>query len=137
MSMHGNCSCNNMQITWHTTDYSVVPRACQCNYCRRKGAAYVSKSGTAVEVRIHDANQHWIHVQGSRSAEFHECAACGDVVLVTAMIDGEVYAALNARCLHNRLGFATAVAVDYAGQTAEEKMLRWRQNWCSPIRITA
>jgi len=135
MSLHGGCRCNNIRVTWRTTDYSVVPRACQCDYCQSKGAAYVSKSGTAVEVRIHDAGRHRWVAQGSQSARFHECGACGDVVLVTAHIDGETYGALNARCLRNRLGFADAVAVDHAGQTAEEKQRRWRENWCSPIRF--
>lgn len=136
MSMHGGCRCNNIQVTWHTVDYSVVPRACQCEYCRGKGAAYVSKSGTLVETRIHDQSQHRVTTQGSNSAEFHECGACDDVVLVTASLDGDIYGALNAQCLHNRLGFAAAVAMDYAGQSAQQKQQRWRQNWCSPIRIT-
>jgi hypothetical protein len=136
MSMHGSCRCNNLEVTWRTTDYSIVPRACQCDYCRHKDAAYVSKCGTPVELRIHNAGQYTIVTHGSKSAAFHECGACGDIVLVTARIDGETYGALNARCLNNRLGFAAAVAIDYDGQTAEQKQLRWRQNWCSPIRIT-
>lgn len=133
--MHGGCHCNNIQVHWRTTDYSVVPRACQCDYCRQKGAAYVSKSGTAVEVRIHRESQRRIVTHGSQCAEFHECVTCSDVVLVTARIDGETYGALNAQCLHNPLGFSPAVSIDYSGQSAQQKQRRWRQNWCSPIRM--
>lgn len=135
MSMHGHCRCNNIQLVWRTMDYSVVPRACQCSYCLAKGAAYVSKSGTTVEVRIHNKRLHAIITHGSQLAEFHECGACADLVLVTAHIDGESYGALNARCMDNKPGFAAAVAIDCSGHTAEQKRLRWRQNWCSPVRI--
>jgi hypothetical protein len=134
LSITGGCRCNNLRVTWHTKDYSGVPRACVCDYCRARGAAYVSKSGTAVEVRIHNKRRHAIVTHGSHSAEFHECGACGDLVVVTAQIDGETYGALNARCLDNKHGFAAAVAIDYSGHTTEQKRLRWRQNWCSPVR---
>lgn len=136
MSLSGGCHCNNIRVTWRTTDYSVVPRACQCDYCRAKGAEYVSKTGTAVELRIRDRAQHAIVRHGSHSAGFHECRYCGAVVIVTALIDGELYGALNAHCLDNRFGFAPAVPIDYAGQGAAQKLERWRQNWCAPVRIT-
>lgn len=135
VSLHGGCRCNNLRVTWRTTDYSVVPRACQCDYCRANSATWVSKSGTAIELRILDESLHSVVTQGSRSAEFHECGGCGELVLVTARIDGEVYGALNAKRVDNRFGFAPAVAIDYAGQTAEQKRQRWRDNWCSPVRV--
>jgi hypothetical protein len=134
--MRGGCRCNNFQVLWHTVDFSVVPRACQCDYCRAKGAAYVSKSGTAVEVRIHAKNLHKVVTQGSRSAEFHECEGCGDVILVTATIDGETFGALNAQCMDNAFGFSAAIETKFAEQSAVQKQERWRQNWCCPVRIT-
>lgn len=136
MRMHGSCRCKNIELHWRTVDFSVVPRACQCDYCRSHGAAYVSKAGTPVDVRIRDAGLHRIVRHGSNSAEFHECINCGELILVTATIDGEVYGALNARCLDNRLGFANATDVDYSGDTAAQKQARWRQNWCAPVLIS-
>jgi hypothetical protein len=134
--MRGSCSCNNIKVLWHTVDYSVVPRACQCEYCRAQGAAYVSKSGTAVEVSIHKAGLHRIVTHGSGVARFHECGNCGELVFVTTDIDGEIYGALNATCLENKLGFSTQVKADYSDDTAAQKQERWRQNWCHPVRIT-
>ena len=135
MSMRGHCRCNNIEVLWRTVDFSVVPRACQCSYCRAKGAAYVSKSGTSVNVRIHHQGLHRIIQHGSNNAEFHECGRCGDVVLVSVEIDGEIYGALNAHCMTNRFEFSPGQIVDYAGQSVEQKRLRWRQNWCYPVRI--
>jgi hypothetical protein len=102
-----------------------------------KGASYVSKSGTAVDVLIHKTRQYKIVTQGSGSAWFHECSACGDVVCVTVQIDGTIYGALNAQCMKNKLGFPVAEKTDLSGQTITQKRDRWRQNWCHPVTITS
>ena len=135
MSLRGSCRCNNIEVLWHTVDYSIVPRACQCEYCLAKGAAYVCKSGTAVEVCIHKEQLHRISTHGSKTARFHECGHCGDVVFVTADIDGDFYGVLNALCMKNTLGFPAPVKTDFRGHSAEQKRERWRQNWCYPVAI--
>ncbi len=137
MSLRGSCRCNNIEVLWHTVDYSIVPRACQCEYCLAKGAAYVCKSGTAVDVCIHKEPLHRISMHGSKTARFHECGHCGDVVFVTADIDGDVYGVLNALCMKNKLGFSAAVPTDYSAEAAETKRDRWRQNWCHPVTISS
>ena len=136
MSMRGSCSCNNIQVTWKTRDYSLVPRACQCDFCLPRKAAWVSKSGTAVEVIVRKENLHRIARHGSNNARFHECSHCGEVVLAAAEIDGELYGVLNAKRMNNPQGFSDSVRTDFSGQSAEEKRRRWRLNWCCPVSIT-
>jgi hypothetical protein len=136
MSIRGRCRCGNIEVHWHSIDLSVTPRKCQCQYCLSKNAAYVSKSGTRVDVQIHKENLHNIHQQGTKSAKFHECANCEDLVFVTAQIDGEIYCALNSNCLNNPQGFSPGAKMNLSSQTAEEKLDRWRQNWCHPVLIT-
>lgn len=136
MSLSGNCKCQNIQILWHTVDRSLVPRRCQCDYCVSKSISYVSKAGTRVEVRIREEALVNIHQQGTRSARFHECGNCGELVFVTAEIDGELYCSLNANCIINPFGFSEPVKMELHNQTATEKKNRWRQNWCHPVFIT-
>jgi hypothetical protein len=133
MNIRGACRCNNIEVTWHNRDYSLVPRACQCDYCRERRAAYVSKSGTRIEVRIRRPQYHREIRHGSNSAVFHECGYCNQVMLVTAEFDGVVYGALNARQLNPRFAFPEPVEADYDGQSAERKQNRWRENWCCPV----
>jgi hypothetical protein len=135
MGMHGSCSCNNIEIAWQVIDHSLVPRACQCDYCLQKSAAYVCKSGTTFEVTIRSSTLHRALQHGSNSAVFHECANCGQFVFVTAEIQGELYGALNANLLNNKLGFSAAVNVNFSEQSAAQKQQRWRQNWCHPVLI--
>ena len=137
MSIRGSCKCNNIEIVWHTVDRSLVPRECQCHYCLSKNISYVSKSGTRVEVNIRDERLHHVHQQGTRSAKFHECSNCGELVFVTAEIEEELYCSLNSNCISNPLGFSSAVKMQLHNQTATEKKDRWRQNWCHPVLITS
>jgi hypothetical protein len=137
MSITGGCNCNNIEITWHTVDYSLVPRACQCDYCSSKAAAYVTKSGTRFDVLIRKEKLHKEVQHGSNSAIFHECTNCGQVIFVTSKIDGELYGALNANHLINKLGFSASTKSNFSDQKAEQKRERWRQNWCHPVLITS
>lgn len=136
MSVHGSCDCRNIELVWHTIDYSIVPRACQCEYCDGKSAAYVSKPGTRVDATVRNSRLYKIVQHGSNSAVFHECASCDQVIFVTTEIDGELYGALNANHLVNKFGFSSAVNVDYSSQSAQEKLARWQQNWCCPVLIS-
>jgi hypothetical protein len=97
--------------------------------------AYVSKSGSRVEVRIHNEALYKQVLQGGGSAIFHECGSCRDVVIVTVEIAGEIFGALNANCIANKFGFPTAIETDFSSQTVAQKKERWRQNWCCPVRV--
>jgi hypothetical protein len=137
MSITGGCDCNNIEINWNTVDYSLVPRACQCDYCSSKSAAYVTKPGTGFDVSIRRKKLHKKVQHGSKNAIFHECANCDQVIFVTSEIDGELYGALNANHLINKLSFSAPVKLNFSSQTAEQKRERWRKNWCRPILITS
>ena len=137
MTIRGNCSCNNISLSWQNFDLSLVPRKCDCDYCRVRDAAYVSKSGTAVELTIRKADMYNVTRHGSKQADFHECTFCRDVVMVTAAIQGNLYGALNVNCLHGRERFVEPVVVDFSGQAPHEKLERWMANWCQPVRIVS
>lgn len=133
MPLEGRCPCGNLTVHWQTVDYSVVPRACGCDYCRERGAAWVSKPGTRVRLGARSEGAWRTRRQGSGTAVFHECASCGAVLLVTVEVDGDRFGAVNARHLRNPHGFAASVATDVSGQGVADKLARWRANWCRPV----
>ncbi len=137
MSIYGSCDCKNIEIVWHIADQELVPRACQCEYCRSKSAAYVSRPNTRFDAIIHNRELHRQVQHGSNSASFHECSNCEQVVFVTAEIDGDVYGALNAKQFVGQSAVSTPVAMNFSTQSGEEKRQRWRQNWCRPVLIKA
>lgn len=136
MSLRGYCPCRNFELNWQTVDYSLIPRACQCDYCRNRSVSYVSKSGSGFSVHVHKPESYIVVRHGSGTAAFHECSFCDTVVFVSAEIDGQTYGAINSACIRNPHGFGTAVATDSNNQGLSEKTRRWRQNWCTPVRLT-
>ena len=137
MIMRGSCSCNNICLSWRNIDFSLVPRKCGCNYCSEKSAAYVSKSKTSVEVEVRNTTLLRMQEHGSRLAKFYECANCGDVVIVIVSIDGELFCALNVNCLEQRHRFPKPINVNFSDQMPEQKLARWKQNWCHPVLVTS
>ena len=135
MGMRGRCECGNIEVDWQVVDYSLAPRACQCDYCRERGAAWVSKSGSRFTATVHRPEQHRVATHGSGRARFHECTHCGQPVFVTAEIDGDLYGVLNAGCLRNPQGFPLPVEMDFSGQDPDQKRERWQRNWCGPVRL--
>ncbi|GAB5451475.1 MAG: hypothetical protein Hals2KO_18030 [Halioglobus sp.] len=136
MTLSGACACNNLSVIWRTVDVSLVPRACQCDYCRGKQVAWVSKQGSAVKLTALKKALHRVVEQGGAGAQFHECLNCAAVVCVTAEIEGETYGAVNVRCLQRAGQFPQPVETDTSGLGAEEKRARWRANWCCPVQIS-
>ena len=135
MTVQGRCQCGNFNIRWQTVDLSLVPRACSCDFCRPRDAAYVSKSGTSFRVSVNNRQLHKVTTHGSQQARFHLCGYCDDLVCVTAEFDGVTYGALNARLLNKPEKMNEPAVVDYSDNDASMKRDRWQANWCSPVSI--
>lgn len=134
--MHGGCACGNLQFAWRNIDFSLVPRACTCDYCRAQSVAWLSKSGTALAVTVRSEALHRVTEQGSGQACFHECASCEQLVWVDAHLGGERYGAVNCNCLRDRARFPAARDIQLTELTAAEKLARWQQNWCCPVTLS-
>ena len=130
--MRGKCSCGNIKFDWQNIDASLVPRTCQCLYCRNNNLTYVSKSGTRLSITIKRPQWHLIEHQGTGTADFHRCRFCNDVVLVTAVINNETFGVINRHCVQN-VDFPPPVALDFAEETREKRCERRFQNWCTPV----
>ena len=137
MSISGGCSCGNIEFEWDVPECTCVPRACQCEYCLEKGAAYVTEPGSQLTVTVRDSDAHSISQHGAKIAQFHECSSCLQIVFVTVEISGSTYGAINAKALHNREGLEASVRLNFSIQSPQEKVSRWRKNWCHPVLITS
>ena len=77
---------------------------------------------------------------GHPDARAVQCGAlCGDCGVLVAVVfeDGaRTYAAVNARCLEVRDGFAPVVPASPQKLEPDEKTARWRQLWIADVRWT-
>ena len=134
----GGCHCGNLR--WHfkspRTPGELAPRACDCDFCRRHRAAWVSDPQGALRIEaVHGTDlQRYRH--GSQQAEFLVCRACGVLVAVVARSeDGRLLGAVNRNAFDQHDGFAEETAVSPRLLAPGAKLGRWRQLWTPTIFV--
>ena len=131
----GGCHCGRiafgMTLSRPGSDYT--PRACDCSFCRKHGAAWLSDANGTLRVRLR--GEPLVYRQGSAQAEFIACAHCAVLVLVRHEHDGHTHAAVNVRALDDAEAFAAAQGASPQRLGADEKRERWSQLWFADVRV--
>lgn len=133
----GGCHCGNLRWQFGTTRTAgeFAPRACDCDYCSRHRAAWVSDSQGTLRIDVHHAADLQRYRQGSKQAEFLVCGACGVLVAVVARDgDGRLLGAVNRNAFDERSGFAGETAVSPRMLAADAKLARWTHLW-TPVEL--
>lgn len=129
---HGGCHCGNLRWRFATTRTvgEFAPRACDCEFCSRHRAAWVSDSQGMLGIDVRHAAALQRYRQGSAQADFLLCHACGVLVAVVARSeDGRLLGAVNRNAFDQRDGFAEATVVSPRLLPAEAKLERWSHLW--------
>jgi hypothetical protein len=136
-ALRGGCHCGNLRIemTLSRPPGSYQPRACDCDFCRMHGAAYVSDPKGALSLRIKAARDRGSYRQGSGQADLVYCRQCG--VLVGALYGdaGRVYATINSRIIEGPTPFGAEQTASPKGLSGEQKSTRWRDIWFSDVNV--
>ena len=135
VALHGGCHCGSVRLVYKTSlpVADTSPRACDCSFCRKHGAAYVSDPAGELRISVAGADALLSYRQGSEAALFRMCCRCGVLVAVTYAQDGRTYAAVNAGCLDEREAFAPAVEASPQRLSREQKIGRWTQLWVPDV----
>jgi hypothetical protein len=134
--MKGKCHCGNIafSLTWEPEPAQSPARACGCSFCTKHGGVWTSNPKGALEVVVKDPSLVSRYAFGTRTAQFHICARCGIVPVVTSRIDGHLYAVVSVNALEgiseSRLRRAP---VDFEGETTEERLARRKRNWIADV----
>lgn len=117
-----------------------IPRVCDCGFCRKHGAAWVSDPEGHLHIQAQNAEDLRRYRQGSETADMLFCAHCGVLMAVVfAHADG-LFGAVNAGCLEDA-ALAPPVVVSPQRLSAVEKTERWRRLWAraeiSPIHASS
>ena len=127
----GGCHCG--AVRWHFDTGQALaaftPRACDCDYCTRHGAAWVSDPAGRLRIRAATGKLQRYR-QGSGQAEFLSCRDCGVLVAVIAQgDDGRLFGAVNRNAFDQRDAFVTETVVSPQRLAAETKLERWSGLW--------
>jgi hypothetical protein len=133
----GGCYCGNvlleLELSKEPGQYN--PRACDCGFCLKHGAAYLSDSRGALRIRIEDPRRSAAYRQGNELADMLLCTRCGVLVGAVYREAGQVYATVNAKAVEGTPGFGPEQTVSPKQLSGEEKVARWKKLWFSNVTL--
>jgi hypothetical protein len=136
-TLSGSCHCGNIQaqLSTHMDPASIHPRACDCSFCRKHGAAYISDPSGKLTIKQSSAGTLHRYRQGTETADFIICKNCGVLIGVTFEHESIIYGALNAGCLDDGKGLGQAVSASPQTLSRNEKISRWLHVWVPGVEF--
>lgn len=135
--LHGSCHCGCIGVEFSTGQVpaTVSPRVCDCSFCQKHGAAYISDPTGKLSLIIANPGVLRTYRQGSEVARFQLCGECGVLVAVVFEDGGRVYGAVNATCLDGSVILGAAVSASPRLLSSETKVARWLQAWVPDVQF--
>lgn len=114
-----------------TPPESIRPRACDCDFCSKHAAAWVSDSGGTLHIHVTDERKLGRYRQSPDGlAEFVVCTDCGVLVAVVH----QTYGAFNSRAAEG-VGFGSPVVVSPKNLLPEQRLERWQDVWFRSVTL--
>jgi hypothetical protein len=136
MQIHGKCHCGNIafSLAWEPDPAEIPARACTCSFCVKHGGVWTSYAGGALTVTVQDPSRVSRYAFGTGTAEFHICARCGVVPVVTSRIDGRLYAVVSV----NAFDGVDPARIRRAPMSLDDedtgaRLARRRRNWIADV----
>jgi hypothetical protein len=135
----GGCHCGNISLDIELSNEcaSYHPRACDCDFCRKHGAAYISDPQGSLQLRIEDENRVGRYRQGNELADMIVCTRCGVLIGAQYQDKDRLYATVNVRVVSGPVSFAEERPVSPKKLSGDDKAARWKELWFSKVTTTA
>lgn len=130
--IRGRCHCGNIgfAFAWPADRPRIPVRACTCDFCRNHGGRWTSNPAGSFRMTVADERRHNVYRFGTRTADFHVCATCGVVPIVTCELDGRRYAVVN---INTFVGIDAArldvQPISFENEGEETRLARRARNW--------
>jgi hypothetical protein len=137
MLIHGKCHCGNISfsLTWEPDPVEIPARACTCSFCTKHGGVWTSNPGSALKVTVKDPPLVSRYGFGTRTAEFHICARCGIVPVVTSRIDDHLYAVVSVNAFEGvDPSLLRRSPASFDGEGNDTRLARRKRNWIADVR---
>jgi hypothetical protein len=133
----GGCHCGNIAVDFELASAAAEyhPRACDCDFCCKHGAAWLSDANGSLLIRIKEPRESNTYRQGSGQAELLLCRNCGVLAAVVHRSNGKLHAAVNVRAVEGAARFGVARPVSPQSLSPDQKVTRWHDIWFSSVEI--
>ena len=136
MLIRGRCHCGNIAfaLTWEPEPAAIPARACDCTFCVKHGGLWTSNPAASLRVRVADPESVSRYAFGTHTADFHVCARCGVVPLVTSDIEGRTYAVVSVNAFEDfdRARLSPA-PISFDGEDEGSRLARRQRGWIGDV----
>jgi hypothetical protein len=136
MLIAGSCHCGNISfaLTWEPEPSEIPARACTCSFCTKHGGVWTSCPTGSLKVTVREASLVSRYIFGTKTAQFHICARCGAVPVVTSRIDGHLYAVVSVNAFDGvEPSLIRRVSATFEGESEEARLARRKRNWIANV----
>jgi hypothetical protein len=138
MLIKGGCHCGNIsfELTWEPEPFEIPARACSCSFCAKHCGVWTSNPGGSLRVTVAEPSLVSKYFFGTRTAQFHVCARCGVVPVVTSSLDEHIFAVVNVNAFNNvEASLLRSTPVSFEGESVELRLARRRRNWIADVQF--
>lgn len=138
MLISGGCHCGNIafELRWEPEPVEIPARACTCSFCTKHGGVWTSCSTGTLIVTVADPGKISHYAFGTKTAQFHICAKCGVVPVVTSDIDGNTYAVVSVNAFQ---GVGRSLlkhgSVTFDAEDEQSRLARRKRNWIPNVQF--
>ena len=139
MLIHGKCHCGNISfaLDWVPAPAEIPARACTCSFCVKHGGVWTSNPGAALKVAVKNPALVSRYTFGTQTAEFHTCARCGVVPVVTSRIDDHLYAVVSVNAFDGAaLSLVRRASASFDGEGTQSRLERRKRNWIANVEFS-
>ncbi|RZL89773.1 MAG: hypothetical protein EOP82_18270 [Variovorax sp.] len=138
MVIRGGCHCRNIsfELNWDPEPSEIPARACGCSFCTKHGGVWTSNPDSSLSVEVAEPALVSRYAFGTGTAEFHVCARCGVVPLVTSLIDEHLYAVVSVNAFDDvQPSLLRRAPASFDGESVEARLARRKHNWIADVRF--
>jgi len=135
--LSGGCHCGNILVEVDLPQEvgTYRPRACDCTFCSKHVAAYISDPRGSLRIQIKAERDSRMYRQGSGAAECLLCASCGVLIGALYRSGNQVYGVVNARVIDTPGRFGEDQPVSPQALTESDKIGRWQSIWFADVSL--
>ena len=139
MLIHGSCHCRNISfaLDWTPEPAEIPARACTCSFCTKHGGVWTSCPTGSLRIAIKDPALALAYRFGTETADFHVCAGCGGVPVVTSRVGERIFAVVSVNAFDDvDPALLRRVSSSVEGEREEDRLARRERNWIGDVTFT-
>ena len=139
MFISGSCHCGNIsfKLNWTPEPAEIPARACTCSFCTKHGGVWTSCPTGSVSVKVRTPTSVSRYSFGTKTAEFHVCATCGAVPIVTSLIEGKLYTVVSVNAFENiDPSLLRRASANFDAENEDTRLARRARNWIPKVVFT-